>query len=319
MSGSNYCWGLMMGQINFSGQKILVTGASGFIGNHLCAHLTKNGGEVHAVSRKKRGNESGLSWWQGDLSEIATVRELLMAVKPDVIFHLASHVVGTRDLEVVLPTFRSNLASTVNLLTVASEIGCRRIVLMGSLEEPDVADQQAVPCSPYAAAKWAASAYARMFHSLYQLPVVIMRVFMVYGPAQQDLRKLIPYVILSLLRGKTPELTSGQRPVDWIYVGDVIEGLVAAALASEIEGRTIDIGSGELVPIRTVVEHLLRVCDSQIEPVFGALPERPLEQVRRANTASTHASIGWKPSTSLNEGLKRTVHWYEERFRQNRL
>lgn len=310
---------MIVDQVDFSGQKILVTGASGFIGSHLCDHLTKCGGEVHAVSRMKRGDENGLRWLQGDFSEITTVHELMTAVRPDLIFHLASHVVGTRDLEVVLPTFQSNLVSTVNLLTVASEIGCRRIVLIGSLEEPEVTDQQAVPSSPYAAAKWAGSAYGRMFHSLYQLPVVMLRVFMVYGPLQRDLSKLIPYVTLSLLRGDAPKLSSGLRPVDWIYVEDVVQGLLAAALARDIEGRTIDIGSGHLVPIRTVVEQLVQLIDPQVKPLFGALPDRSREQVRVADTGSSYAMIGWKPMTTVEEGLRRTVAWYKERLRENAL
>jgi len=299
------------------GQKILVTGASGFIGSHLCRRLCRGGMEVHAISRTKPANpEKGVHWWHGDLAEIATVQDLLAAVKPEVIFHLAGHVVGARDLDAVMSTFRSNLMSTVNLLTVAGQIGCRRIVITGSLEEPEQGDPEAVPSSPYAAAKWAGSAYARMFHALYKLPVVILRVFMVYGPAQRDLRKLIPYVILSLLRGEAPKLTSGQRPVDWIYVEDVVEGLLAAAQAADVDGRTIDIGSGELVPIRTVVEQLVRLIDPQLKPLFGALPERPLEQVRVANIARAHAMMGWKPITPLEEGLKHTVEWYKRRLKE---
>ena len=75
-----------------------------------------------------------------------------------------------------------------------------------------------------------------MFHALYKLPVVIARVFMVYGPAQQDLTKLVPYVILSILRGETPKISSGGRPVDWIYVSDVVDGFMALAERPGIDG-----------------------------------------------------------------------------------
>ena len=107
----------------------MVTGASGFIGSHLCRRLYDSGAEVHAISRAERPNDSSFHWWQGDLSETVRVRSLMAAIKPDLIFHLASHVVGARDSELVLPTFRSNLMSTVNLLAAAGEVGCRRIVL----------------------------------------------------------------------------------------------------------------------------------------------------------------------------------------------
>jgi UDP-glucose 4-epimerase len=248
------------------------------------------------------------------LAEASTARALLTSIKPDYIFHLASHNSGSRDLDLVLPTFRSNLISTVNLLTAACEVGCRRMILAGSLEEPDAARPQDIACSPYAVAKWASSAYARLFHALYQLPVVTLRLFMVYGPSQQDLRKLIPYVILSLLKGEAPELASGQRQVDWIYVEDVVQAFLAAAKAESIDGETIDVGSGRLIPIRTVVEELVRLVNPQIEPCFGALPERPMEQIRVADTTRSRTMIGWKATTCLEDGLKGTVDWYQHQF-----
>jgi UDP-glucose 4-epimerase len=181
------------------GRKVLVTGAGGFIGSHLCRTLLQHGAEVHGISRRTPVNSEGeMHWWQGDLADMSTIRNLLTAIKPDIIFHLASHVAGSRDLKLILPTFESNLVSTVNLLTVASEIGCHRIILTGSLEEPESDCVDTIPCSPYAAAKWASSSYARMFHALYRTPVVLTRLFMVYGPGQKDLSKLVPYVTLSV-------------------------------------------------------------------------------------------------------------------------
>jgi UDP-glucose 4-epimerase len=307
----------MISSAQFLGRKILVTGASGFIGSHLCRRLCSVGAEVHGTSRTTRaGHDVGIHWWQGDLADTEMVRKLLTTVRPEVIFHLASYVAGTRDVNAVMPTFQSNLANTVNLLTLANDVGCRRIVLAGSLEEPELGDPQAVPCSPYAAAKWAASAYARMFHALYRLPVVILRIFMVYGPAQHDLRKLIPYVTLSLCRGEAPKLSSGNREVDWVYVEDVVEGFLAAAQATDVEGQTIDIGSGGLVPVRTVVEHLVRLINPQVEPLFNALPDRPFEQVRVADSARSHAMIGWRPETALEKGLRQTAAWYERQLRE---
>ncbi len=201
-------------QRRFEGQRILVTGASGFIGSHLCLRLCQEGAEVHAVYRSQRPTEHGdQHWWQADLADLAEVRRLVRDTRPELIFHLASHVKGAPDLEHVLPTFQSNLQSTVNLLILAAESGCRRIVLTGSLAEPEPESGETFPSAPYAAAKWASSGYARMFHALYGLPVIIARVFMVYGPGQRDLSKLIPYVILSLLQGKTPQISSGQRLV----------------------------------------------------------------------------------------------------------
>jgi nucleoside-diphosphate-sugar epimerase len=310
----------MTGSFGLKGQKVLVSGATGFIGSHLCRRLLQDEAKVHGISRNHRsGDENGASWSQGDLADAGAVRDILTTVKPDVIFHLASHVAGARQRELVGPTFYSNLASTVNLLDVATEVGCHRVLLAGSLEEPEPGNLGPIPSSPYAAAKWAGSGYARMFHALYQLPVVICRLFMVYGPEQQDLRKLIPYTILSLLRGEPPNLMSGRREIDWIYVADVVEGFLAAAVAEGIEGKTVDVGSGSLIPVRTVVEKLVCLINPRIEPRFGALAERPLEQVRAADVENSFKLTGWKPVVSLDDGLKRTADWYGRQREAGRL
>ena len=295
----------------YAGKKILITGASGFIGSHLSGRLRASDAEIHAVSRSKVHPVGGnLRWWNGDLSEAAWVRRLLQEVRPDVIFHLAGEVNGSRNRELVAPNFRNGLIATVNLLTAVSEIGCQRFVQAGSLEEPETTASEVVPCSPYAAAKWASSVYARMFHALYELPIVVARMFMAYGPAQRDSQKLIPYVILSLLKSEVPRLSSGTRKVDFIYVEDVAEGLLQIGVAPNIEGMTIDLGSGQLVSIRDVVESVVKLVNSRIRPLFGALPDRPMEQTRTADMHKSEAVLHWKPEVSLWDGLQRTIEWY---------
>lgn len=301
--------------MNYTGANVLVTGGSGFIGSMLCDRLRRQGAIVHAVSRQPRpAREHDIQWWQGDLADRETVQRLFASIRPERVFHLASAVTGGRDLKLVLPTFNANLLSTVNLLIAATEHGCRRVVVAGSLEEPDVQDHVVTPASPYAAAKWAASAYARMFHALYQTPVALARIFMVYGPGQQDLLKLVPYVTLSLLRGESPKLSSGQRPVDWVYVEDIVNGLLAMGMASGIDGGTVDLGSGELVTTREVVERLGDIIDAGAVLEFGALPDRPFEQVRRADIEQTFRVLGWRPAIPLQQGLEQTVEWYRRRL-----
>jgi nucleoside-diphosphate-sugar epimerase len=179
------------------------------------------------------------------------------------------------------------------------------------MEEPG-ADEPATatPTSPYAVAKWAGSAVARMYHALYAMPVVVARIFMVYGPGQGDTTKLIPLVITSLLRDESPALSSGSRAVDWIHVEDVTRGLEAAATTPALEGRTIELGSGRLVTIREVVERIVQLTGAAGAPRWGALPDRPLERSVVADVEGTRRLTGWTPQVGLEDGLADTIAWY---------
>jgi len=291
------------------GQKVLVTGASGFLGRHLCRRLGQRGAEVFGISRSAQQEESFCHrWFRADMGNLDSVEEVFKLAQPEVVFHLSGHGVGSPDLENVLPTFRNDLLTTVNALTVATQQRVRRFIIAASLEEPQPGAADQIPSSPYAAAKWASGSYARMFYRLYGTPIVITRPMMTYGPGQKP-HKLIPYVTCALLQGQTPKLSSGNRGADWVYVDDVMDGMLAAAVTPGVEGCSIDLGSGVLVSIRDVVLQLTEIIGNGIAPEFGTLPDRPMEKVRIADIAEACKKLGWKQQTSLRAGLQQTVEW----------
>ena len=298
-----------------TGGVALVTGATGFIGAHLCRALADQGWEVHGTSRQGASSRRRLTpephWHQLDLAEAEAVDALIDGVRPQAVFHLASHVVGRRDRELVRSTFAANLASTVHLLDAVARVGgCGRFVQIGSLEEPDLDGPSAAPSSPYAAAKAGATGYARMFHHLYDVPVVLARLYMVYGPDQPDRAKLVPYVVQCLLEGRSPGISSGTRPVDWIHVADVVEALVRMATAEGIVGQQIDVGSGTLATVREVVDRLCAMVDPSLAPEVGAVADRRDEQVRVADAERSEKLLGWRPRFDLDGGLRDTLEWY---------
>lgn len=302
------------GRALLAGQTVLVTGARGFIGTRLVASLCRQGAILHATSRARQTPTGAVTWHVADLSDAAGLDGLLRRIRPSVIFHLAGHVEGGRDLEHVVPSLQANCLNAISLLKSATELGDVRVVLANSLEEPGAFEADAAPCSPYAAAKYASTIYARMFHQLYGTPVAITRISMAYGPGQWAVEKLVPYVILSLLRGEAPNLSSGERQCDWIYIDDVIDGLLAVARSPRCDGQTIDLACGELTSIRTVVLNIVDLMRTDMGPNFGAVPDRPLERRRPADVETAHALAGWRPTTSLRDGLAATVEWYRAQF-----
>jgi len=286
-------------------ERYLVTGASGFVGAALVRRLLADGVETHAVARAVPADAAtGAVWHAADLGDAAAARALVETVRPTRLVHLASLVTGRRDLELVLPALHANLLATVHLLVAARAAGVARVVLAGSMEEPAPGEP---PSSPYAAAKGAATAYARMFHALYGLPVVVARIFMVYGPGQRDRTKVVPASILAALAGERPPIASGTRPVDWIYVDDVVEALLALSVAPGVEGRTLDVGTGSLATVREVVEEICRQCGVAGGPAVGAVADRARETQRRADPETTFAACGFRARVTLAEGLARTI------------
>ncbi len=246
-----------------------------------------------------------------DVSLASQVDELFAATKPSCVFHLAGVVNSERSLNLVRATLGTNMVGTVNVLMAAAAAGCSNVVVLGSLQEPDEV-HPAVASSPYAAAKFGASAYARMFAKVFGVPVAIARPYMVYGPGQVDFAKLIPYVARQLITGKIAELTSGRQGFDWVYIDDAVEAIIAIGSRSGLAGQTIDIGSGYLTTVAEVVSgvaHRLRATD---RVRLGAVPDRKLEPTRTANTEATAAKINWRANLTIGEGLDRTVPWYEE-------
>lgn len=295
---------------SWRGSRVLVTGATGFIGAHLVRRLRWLGAEVHAVSRQPQEGGSR-SWHTVDLGDPEATAQVIRSTCPDIVFHLASAVTGVRDVKLVRPTLQSNLTSAVNVLTAV--VGSQtRVVLAGSIEEPNEAEP--VPQSPYAVAKWAATGYARMFHQLWNIPVTVLRLSMVYGPGQPDTEKLLPYVTLSLLRGENPEVSSGRRLVDWVYVDDVVDAFILAARADRADGQVIDIGSGAQTSIRDIVELVQETVGGRAQPQFGAIADRPLDRPGLADTKAAAELLGWIATTPLEVGIKRTVAWYAGRL-----
>jgi nucleoside-diphosphate-sugar epimerase len=121
-----------------------------------------------------------------------------------------------------------------------------------------------------------------------------------------------------LLRGEQPLLTSGTREIDWVYVDDVIAAFIAAARAPGVDGKIVDVGSGRLITIRSLVDRLTRLVGAQVEPLFGALDDRPLQVRRVADVGRTETLIGWRPRTPLDIGLQRTIRWFAERENASR-
>ena len=280
----------------------------------MCEALVALGAEVHELSLDTPNHSYWTSryQWTTDLTDLIATQALISQISPQTVFHMAGLVDTRQEMSLIMPTLQSNLVGTLHLLMAIAATNCERILITGSSEEPEAGTHDGIPNSPYAASKGAAATYSRMFHFLYKVPVVIVRPFMCYGP-RQPLSKLIPYTIISLLSGERPQLGSGRRVCDLVYVFDLVRGFLKASTQNELTGKTIDLGTGEGIAIRDVVALIVELASSAIRPIFDAIPDRLGEGPQVADLHSTQQFLDWQPLWSLRKGLIETIDWYRTR------
>src|SRR6266446_1261765 len=240
--------------------RVLVTGASGFIGSHTLGILRSKGYEVHASWIKNRREIDGVEWHRADLRDDAAIGSLIREVCPTHLLHLAWYA-KPRDYRESI----ENLAwckSGISLLTEFAEHGGSRAVFAGTLSEYDLRYgfcsedlTPSIPSTLYGTCKDSLRRVVLEFAERAKLSAAWGRVFFLYGP-REPRERLVPSVIISLLRGDKARCSHGRQIRDFLYVEDMAEGFVAL-LDSSARG-VINIGSGEPITIRSLVEEIAR-------------------------------------------------------------
>lgn len=307
-----------------TGRVVLVTGASGFIGSHLSRLLVDQGAEVHAVTSsvssiwpdRLRHLRGRVRLHEANLTDRTAMDRLARDVRPSIVFHLGAYTHVGKSWARIDECVQTNVQGTVNLLQALDAVGYDRFVnvgtseIYGAIDVPFHEDDHPRPASPYAVSKHAAEQFCRIGHASYGWPIVRVRPFNAYGPAQSPDR-IVPEVVVRGLLGQPLPMTSGEQTREFNHVEDLAEGLLAAGTADGVEGRLINLGGGEEVAIRDLATRILTLAGSDVVPDLGALPERPVEIRRmRADASRARRLLGWQPRHDLDTGLARTIDWY---------
>lgn len=316
------------GEMNLRNKTVLVTGATGFIGSHLTRKLLSEKANVH-IFLKKNSNlfrikdiREYINLWYGDIRNLSEVSTCLKHVQPQIIFHLAAFRNVNRDPDLIEQMIDINLKGTINILkgVIKENINIDCFVSTGSSEEygdgiaPFNENQRESPVSPYSASKVAATYFSQMICKTMQLPVVILRPLLTYGPSQ-DTDMFIPSLIKHCLDKKDFPMTEGDQTREFNYVDDIVNAYILAVESPEAIGEVINIGNGIEYRIRDVAEMIVRMMGNPIQLKIGALPKRPGETKHFfCNNEKAKRLLGWSPTIDLYEGLKRTISWYETNF-----
>lgn len=307
------------------GNKVVVSGGSGFIGSHLVRRLLNEGAEVGVIVRY--GNvvkNERLSWcWdrirviEADLRNRGAL-EAVRRFEPEIVFHLAAYNHVGQSFTQVEECFDVNAKGTANLFDVCE--GASRFVYISSSEVyghqqsiPFVECMKPRPLSPYAITKYAGELYCRMKQRIENNGrTVILRPFNAYGPYQSS-KAIVPELILNCLRGLPIECTKGEQTREFNFVEDLVDGFILAATLTKASPGPINLAAGEEIAIRDLVQLIAQLTESKSELRIGALPDRPTEIWRmRGDNARAKEWLGWEPRTSIKQGLRKTVEWFRE-------
>lgn len=305
------------------GEPFVVTGAAGFLGSHVVRRLVQEGARVTALVRES----SDLWRIEEVLSRIHILHWSMESPEPPqveaslpegaTIFHLAAAGVRERSDDPVR-MMAANVIGTHRLLEIARRIKAACFVYSGSCFEYGSGErvreeQWPTPVSEYGASKAAAWVLVNQFFRRYKMPVVSLRPFTIFGPSEGGGR-LIPGVMTAVLRGHSVDLTAGEQTRDFVYVEDVVEAFVRAGREPRAVGHTINVCTGRAWSVRDVVAFIEKVAGRSVDARFGVCPYRSTEAWTLSGDPSrARELLGWSPSTDFQEGLARTVRWFQEK------
>ncbi|UXD21595.1 dTDP-glucose 4,6-dehydratase [Ignicoccus pacificus DSM 13166] len=309
--------------------RIVVTGGAGFMGSNLVEYLVNQGHEVVVFDKfTYAANINNLKEVLDKISirkvDIADKEALMKAfdeVKPERVFHLAAETHVDRSYKYPEVFVRTNVQGTINMLEAARKFDFELIVtstdeVYGDRWGKPPCDEECKldPTNPYSASKATADMFINAYFKSYGINVKVVRPSNNYGPRQYP-EKLIPRTIFRILNNLPPQIHgTGEQLRDWLYVKDFCEGIVTVA-EKGVKGEIYNMPAGNERSVLEVVKTILRIMGKP-EDWIEFLPDRPYQDRRYAMKGDKIRSLGWKPKTPFEEGMRKTVKWYLEKGRE---
>ena len=305
--------------------RFLITGGAGFLGSALANRLAQDGHTVRVLDDLSNGQQEYLdknvAFTQGDVNNVPLLWSLLQDV--DCVYHLAARVSVAQSILYPRDYNAVNVGGTVSLMEAVRSTGVRRVILASSGALYGEQDEQPVhetdlprPDSPYGVSKWAAEQYVQTIGALGDIETVILRIFNAYGPRQSlpaSHAPVVPRFLYQVLTsGSVVVFGDGLQTRDFVYVTDVVNGMVNAAANKAAVGQTFNLGSGQEISLNQLIEAIGTVTGKRVTPIYN---RDKAGGVRRlvADISKARLILGFQPQISLTEGLRRLIE-KDERF-----
>lgn len=299
--------------------RLLVVGGNGFIGRHIIRHALTLGWSVVSLSlslRPDRQDFSVVQYVSADISNDIALKEALGDANFQYVVNCGGYIDHTLFFKGGRRVFDTHFLGVLNLVECLNRDVLESFVNIGSSDEygnnpaPQVESQREMPISPYAMGKVAATLFLQALHRTEQFPATTLRLFLTYGPGQDDFR-FLPQIIKGCLEGRSFPTSSGHQLRDFCFIQDTVDAIFATLCSNKCRGEIINIGSGRPISIRQMIETVRRLIGKGT-PRFGEIAYRPGENMELyADITKAQALIGWRPNVSLEIGLDKTIRWVQ--------
>ena len=307
---------------SLSGEKVFITGATGFIGSNLTRRSLERGGEVFINIRKTsdtwriRDILNEVNVIPIDITEYKKLKDSLKEIRPNIVFHTATYG-GNAEQKNTEKIIKTNVIGTVNLVRSCRDIDLNLFVNTGSSSEYGIKDSAMTescllePVTEYGVSKAAATLYCQTITCTEKLPVVTLRLFSPYGRYEQKSR-LVPSLILAALQKINPRIASRQFVRDFIFVEDVLDAYEAVITLKNASGKIFNIGSGQQHSVGEVGDMIVGLLGNEVTCEVG-IPQAWKNEPTfwQADIQRAKSELDWEPKYSLGNGLAATIDWFK--------
>lgn len=296
--------------------KLLIVGGTGFIGSHLVREGLKRGLDLYSLSLSSSKNAiPGVTYLQADIRNNESIVNAIGSICFDYVIHCGGYINHVNYSNGGDNVIQEHLSSLYFIVKALNRTNLKRFLLIGSSDEyggavaPQKESIRELPISPYSFAKVAGAHFLQMLHRTENFPGTIARLFLTYGPGQDD-KRFLPQIIKGCLENREFPTSSGEQYRDFCYIDDTVEGIFKILASAVVSGEVINIASGVKVTIREMIEKVVALVGSG-KPKFGEIPYRIGENMALyADVNKANELIEWKASVSLDDGLKKTIEYY---------